>query len=338
MRIRSFYNNVMNKMVSIIVPVYNAEKTLEKCVRSLIEQTYSNIEIILVNDGSKDNSISLCYKLQMLDSRIIVIDKPNGGVSSARNAGLDIAKGDFVMFCDSDDWVEKKWCEILVKSFEEDYMVMCGFYTDGKHSVLPYETKANTTCETYEKTEFSSLYLLGFNVPWNKIYDRKVIEKNSLRFDERFNNGEDYLFNLKYLSKIEKKIVFLDKCLYHYVWSNAGSLSSSNNCNKFQHDRLLFIEINKTVNNITKSISTDYYNKFFHLFEKSIASVLNSNLSFFLKKKELHKIFKSKEYQEVAKKSKISPNVVYRKIYQLGSPILVILLYRVKHLIAKMGN
>ncbi|MBQ8795843.1 MAG: glycosyltransferase family 2 protein [Clostridia bacterium] len=328
----------MNEMVSIIVPVYNAEKTLERCVRSLIEQTYSNIEIILVNDGSKDDSLLICRQFEKNDNRVIVVDKPNGGVSSARNAGLDIANGEFVMFCDSDDWVEKKWCEILVNSFESDYMVMCGFYTEGKQNVLPYETKANTTCKTYEKTDFSLLYLLGFNVPWNKIYDRMVIEKNLLRFDERFNNGEDYLFNLKYLSRIEKKIIFLDKCLYHYVWSNAGSLSSSNNSNKFEHDRLLYTETNDTVSNITNNISTNYYDVFFSLFEKSITSVLSSNLSFFLKKKELHKILKSKEYQEVAKKSTISSNGVYRKVYQLGSPILVILLYRIKNLIAKMGD
>ena len=96
----------MDELISIIVPVYNAEKTLRRCVRSLMGQTYRNLEIILVNDGSKDGSLGLCREFAGEDARIRVIDQPNGGVSSARNAGLDAATGKFVMFCDSDDWTE----------------------------------------------------------------------------------------------------------------------------------------------------------------------------------------------------------------------------------------
>ena len=107
----------MEKIVSIIVPVYNAEKTLERCVRSLMAQTLRSIEIILVNDGSRDQSLAICQRLAQEDGRIRLIDKPNGGVSSARNAGLDVARGDYVMFCDSDDWVEPDWCESMVSLF-----------------------------------------------------------------------------------------------------------------------------------------------------------------------------------------------------------------------------
>ena len=106
----------MEKLISIIVPVYNAERTLHRCVTSLVEQIYPNIEILLVNDGSKDASLEMCRGYERQDSRIRVIDKPNGGVSSARNAGLDVARGEYIMFCDSDDWVSPLWCEHMVRN------------------------------------------------------------------------------------------------------------------------------------------------------------------------------------------------------------------------------
>ena len=115
----------MDELISIIVPVYNAEKALRRCVRSLVGQTYRNLEIILVNDGSKDGSLGLCRKFAGEDARIRVIDQPNGGVSSARNAGLDAATGKFVMFCDSDDWTEPDWCAAMGENYEEGDLTIC---------------------------------------------------------------------------------------------------------------------------------------------------------------------------------------------------------------------
>ena len=132
----------MNELISVIVPVYNAERTLHRCVSALIEQTYQNIEIILINDGSKDGSLEICRQFELEDPRIRVLDKANGGVSSARNAGLDIACGEFAMFCDSDDWAEPDWCEELITHYEEGCLVMCGHYVEGEQPYLPYEIKA----------------------------------------------------------------------------------------------------------------------------------------------------------------------------------------------------
>ena len=110
----------MKELISIIVPVYNAEKTLTRCVEALLGQTYSNIEILLIDDGSKDRSLDICREFARKDPRLKVIYKKNGGVSSARNAGLDTATGTYVMFCDSDDWVESDWCETLLNAYETD--------------------------------------------------------------------------------------------------------------------------------------------------------------------------------------------------------------------------
>ena len=105
----------MNPLVTIIIPVYNVEKYLPKCLDSIINQTYNHLEIIIVDDGSKDSSGLICDEYALKDQRIKVLHKKNGGLSSARNAGLDIAKGDYIMFVDSDDYVESHYCEVPLK-------------------------------------------------------------------------------------------------------------------------------------------------------------------------------------------------------------------------------
>ena len=129
----------MNQKISIIVPIYNAESTIKRCIESLQIQTYDNIEIILVNDGSFDKSLDICQQYSILDERIKVIDKKNGGVSSARNAGLEMVTGELIMFCDSDDWVEPNWCQILLSKYEPNSLSMSGVYVEGKQAFYPYK-------------------------------------------------------------------------------------------------------------------------------------------------------------------------------------------------------
>ena len=202
----------MEKKVSIIVPVYNAEKNLERCVRSLLAQTYANLEILLVNDGSRDQSLAICQHFAQEDGRIRVIDKPNGGVSSARNAGLDAARGDYVMFCDSDDWVEPDWCECLVSNFGSGDLVICEIDRGGmktEHAIPQRDSERRDIL--HEPLLVSS--------PVNKLFLRSAIEQAGLRFDE------DLCFALEYLCKISGKLRFLYRELYHYDLSTAGSLS-----------------------------------------------------------------------------------------------------------------
>ena len=125
-----------NPLISVIVPVYNTDAYLERCVESLIKQTYSKLEIILVDDGSTDNSGTLCDSLSQLDSRVIVIHKKNGGLSSARNAGLDCAKGEYIGFVDSDDWVDKNMYQIMIQRINETNtdICYCGRYNVAEES------------------------------------------------------------------------------------------------------------------------------------------------------------------------------------------------------------
>lgn len=208
----------MEKTISIIVPVYNAEKTLARCVRSLMAQTYRNLEILLVNDGSRDQSPAICQRFAQEDGRIRVIDKPNGGVSSARNAGLDAARGDFVMFCDSDDWVEPDWCESMVSLCGPEDMVIC----ESDRADLKTEHDADT--EDAERRELLHYPILACSL-WNKLFLRPAIEQAGLRFDEKLRLGEDFCFVLAYLCQIDGKLRFLYRPLYHYDVSTEGSLS-----------------------------------------------------------------------------------------------------------------
>ena len=182
----------MDELISIIVPVYNAEKTLRRCVRSLMGQKYRNLEIILVNDGSKDGSLGLCRKFAGEDARIRVIDQPNGGVSSARNAGLDAATGKFVMFCDSDDWTEPDWCAAMRGNYEEGNLTICEIDRDD----IPLERAEHPQIlETAQRKDFLHRPLLMCAL-YNKFFARNVIEDNHLRFPEQLSLGEDFAFVL----------------------------------------------------------------------------------------------------------------------------------------------
>lgn len=305
----------MKDLVSIIVPVYNAETTLERCISALVGQTWKNIEIILVNDGSKDRSLEICRRYASEDKRIQVIDKPNGGVSSARNAGLDAATGAFIMFCDSDDWAEPDWCEELISHYETDCLVMCGHYVEGEQSYLPHEIRAEKGITRYARQEFHRLKLRMFNAPWNKIYCRAVIENAQLRFHQALTNGEDYLFILQYLNCISGDIVFLDKCVFHYQWPREHSLSSRVPDNYFDQCCLLTKAVTDLCDSLgiaqgqeRKQILTDRYNEF----QKGILAILGrQELSWSSAIRKMTEVMSSTEYQLCATEANISPNKVY---------------------------
>ena len=205
--------------VSIIIPVYKAEKYLSKCVDSVLNQSYTDLEVILVEDGSPDNCGAICDDYAKKDSRIKVVHKENEGVSKARNAGLDIATGEYVQFVDSDDYLELQMTEKLVHAMKEQKvdMVLCGFYEKN----LNFEKVSKIEEETgiYKKKDFlmrimNNPYSFHYGVLWNKLFKRKVIER--IRFSSDMDFGEDFIFNLHYLGKIEK-IAVIEEPLYYYI-------------------------------------------------------------------------------------------------------------------------
>lgn len=226
----------MEKLISIIVPVYNAERTLHRCVTSLVEQSYPNIEILLVNDGSKDASLEMCRGYEQQDSRIRVIDKPNGGVSSARNAGLDVARGEYIMFCDSDDWVSPLWCEHMVRNHIPQNLTVCEIAWGGPDAeAKDQQLSEETIVERNRFLQFSFVMC----PPWNKLFERNAIQKSDLRFSGDLRLGEDLIFVMEYLCNVQGQVRILPQRLYYYDTSTEGSLSKRSatmeQCDLFYH-------------------------------------------------------------------------------------------------------
>ncbi len=228
----------MEEKVSIIIPVYKAEKTIERCVQSIAEGTYQNVEIILVEDCSSDASLKKCRILEKkYDSVIVKHNIENRGVSYTRNQGLKCITGKYLMFVDSDDWVEPDYVESFVNEMAKANLAIAisgyvnhdevfngrtdifGWGNTGKIQVSALSEKLP---ELYHNRLLQQL--------WNKIFRTEVVLENEICFDETISMGEDFRFILEYLAKVKQKsdkCVLIDRPLYHYSRDNATSLMST---------------------------------------------------------------------------------------------------------------
>lgn len=206
--------------ISVIIPVYNVKKYLKKCINSVISQTYKNLEIILVDDGSPDSCPEMCDDFAKKDTRIKVIHKKNGGLSSARNAGLDITTGQYVYFLDSDDYIEKETLETMLTTMQKNKVdiVIAGaqpFYI-GKNKPERFDYMVNYFNTTNEQSIFKPKSIMKlFPVAWGKLYKKNIIDKYNLHFDEGLIN-EDESFNWYYNTKI-KHGIFIPNKFYNYL-------------------------------------------------------------------------------------------------------------------------
>ena len=206
-----------NEMISVIIPVYNAEKYLEKCIRSVVEQSYKNLEIILVNDGSTDHSGAICDKWAKKDKRIQVIHKANGGQSDARNAGLDVATGKYIGFVDSDDYIHPEMYISLyekAKEYSAD-LIVCGFDRVDAQSdtIIVNENMSNEGIVDKKEALINICRKVSFVFVWNKLYKRELF--HDIRFPkDKF--AED-LFIMPELYDRCTKIVSIIEDLYYYV-------------------------------------------------------------------------------------------------------------------------
>ncbi len=222
----------MNK-ISVIVPCYKVEGYLPKCVESIMGQTYKDLEIILVDDGSPDSCPQICDEFARKDSRIKVIHKENGGLSSARNAGLDIATGDYIAFVDSDDWLELDMYEVLVSAISETNSdiatcdpYFCKYGTESRITIS-HNTGNRVVIEDNNDIFLHILEpkpLLRFEV-WNKLFTRSLIGKTRFKVGQRY---EDVYFDRIVFSR-SKKLVAVDRALYNYLEYRPGSTVSSFN-------------------------------------------------------------------------------------------------------------
>lgn len=226
----------MSSAVSIIVPVYNAEKTLRKCVESLVYGLEKNIEVILVDDCSWDNSWNLCQELQEEFINVkCVQNNQNQGVSYTRNHGIEEADGDWIMFTDSDDWVSGRFVSTLLRTTEkyENSLVTCGFhYIDksayNKVDYLWDPESIERRVEIQGEELFDAVDRIMLQNVWNKIFCREIIRKNNIKFDETQSMGEDFRFVLDYMQAADlRACTVINEALYYYVRANQSSLMSN---------------------------------------------------------------------------------------------------------------
>lgn len=211
-----------NKLVSVVIPVYNVQKYLSECVYSAISQLYTNIEIILIDDGSTDDSGKVCEELACVDDRIRVFHKENGGVSSARNFGMNAAKGDYVCFVDSDDYINEMYVKDLVMGLTEgsDLVISRIDFPNAPKRKLEKSTVDNEKIPL----EISRQKLLSLSGPVCKLFKLDIVKSKGVYFPEDICMGEDGIFFTRYLNCIHKMNV-IDVCNYFYRQTE-GSLSS----------------------------------------------------------------------------------------------------------------
>lgn len=211
----------MNK-ISIVIPVYNTEKLLRRCLQSVLTQSYSNVEIVLVDDGSKDKSSDLCDEIACVDSRVKVIHKKNGGASSARARGVAESSGDWICFVDSDDVIPQDSIEKLF-SFSEGVDIVVGqIDLDG-----PWEWPFKRFKGTLLKNEYLRMLIRGkiHGGPVAKLFKRNVVSSNSFDFPEYITNGEDFLMNLR-IGINCSKIRVIDSIVYRYLYREGSAIGN----------------------------------------------------------------------------------------------------------------
>ncbi|KMY51894.1 glycosyltransferase [Peribacillus loiseleuriae] len=235
----------MDPKVSIIVPIYNVESYLSRCLDSLLSQSLKEIEIIAVNDGSIDNSLEMLKQYAKEDKRIVIIEKENGGVSSARNEGLLVAKAPYIGFVDPDDWIDKEMYEQLYQSAIQDKadIVMCTYTREfGTHAKEKKFKMPEKVCYKNDEVQLEVMRRLvgpmkeevanpelldAWGTVWSKLYRAEIIRENSLKFIDlkRIGTNEDSLFNI-HTCYYANTFVFLNKPFYHYWRSNETSVTS----------------------------------------------------------------------------------------------------------------
>lgn len=220
-------------LLSILMPVYNSQEFIKNSIKSVINQTLNNWELIIVNDGSKDKSAQVCDEFSKLDKRIKVIHQDNKGVSYTRNLLINNAKGKYIGFVDSDDYIDKDMFENLIKKIEiyDSDLVVCGIVEEKINDRVGINKVSNRYYpKDYMKVNemdyliFDYINSKLFNSLCNKLYKREIISKNNIKFNSNFENGEDFIFNLEYMKKINN-LVFCEEEFYHYIRKENNSIT-----------------------------------------------------------------------------------------------------------------
>lgn len=338
--------------VSIIVPIYNVEKYLDRCVQTLLGQTLKDIEIIMVDDGSPDNCPKMCDEYAKKDSRVKVIHKQNAGLGYARNSGLDIATGEYVGFVDSDDYISVDMYEKLYAKAKEQNVdaVLCSYYSESNGHLrkanidrLSNKERSLDACPTYIAEVIGGLPTdiyrqhHGYSV-WKMLFSNDVIKKNHLRFkSEREFVSEDILFQLDFSLHASKLFIYPEP-LYYYC-ANEGSLTKRYDYTRFNREVSLYLKIGDTIKNSKRDIPSIELRMSRLLMYKAFYSVCDTIKYLHYKEsiRQLNKIVDNDYLHSILETYPIRllPSLSQRLFYFLlrfKCVNLVYLLYKLKHI------
>ena len=333
--------------ISVIVPVYKAESTIERCVGSLRKQTFSDIEIILIDDGSPDNAGSMCDAFAKEDPRIRVIHQKNGGVSAARNAGLDAATGKYLMFCDSDDYVAPEWCQWMYEAMEQAHVCMsvCGVADVANQKII--STLGVLPNHVVKRNEFVQLLShVGMHLMCNKIFRTETIRSSNLKFDTHLSRCEDLLFVIDYLLHTDCEDLFSygSPTLYHYVASGADSLSRAYVRNYLQIEQRVLSNIRFMLKQfgIPEKVYMPWYSKYAALVLTGvIANVfLDKKHGMIYKLHQLREVTSCQDYDTAIRFGGLKQVVQgrYLRILQTKQPIYIYFYHSLSMLKKRLSN
>lgn len=308
-----------NYLISIIVPIYNAKNYLDRCIQSLLKQTYQNIEILLIDDGSKDNSLEICNQYANKDERIKVIHQDNRGVSKARNCGLQIAKGDYIGFVDSDDFIEEDMYQMLLENMihNQSDISICNMFYETNLGKETYHTFYGDF--TFSRNDFPSQIYHNLSVNGyvcNKLYSRKLIAKENkiIEFNDNISVLEDNLFNYEIFDHNHSfTCCYSNKKLYHYIQIENSACNSKYDLTKLG----IFVVREKEISILEKNGLDSDFLKMDYVVNFCKATI-------FINK---YKLKKNNVYQEI-----YNQNIQYMKTISIKHKPLRI---KVKYLIAR---
>lgn len=317
--------NIM--LISIIIPVYNAELYIEKCISSIVTQSNKNWELIIVNDGSTDSSGEICKKYSEVDTRIFYVEIENQGVSNARNVGTQYATGDWIMFVDSDDWIEDNTLDIITRNIESDIDIcFFGFkeIRNNSFSIILNQNKkkylGHEDFFDYQRWIYNQyLYINKYSVssPWAKLYRNDFLVSNKIKFAESLKIGEDKIFNLNAF-EVAKKGMYIDNALYNYRIDESSTMRQYRADAVEQIEKLLRCLENYMLNEKRQ-------NKFINDYNIRLAMSImyfiildfchkNNSKAYNLRKEDFNNVIKQNKYQNAIRIVPISTFPVKEKV------------------------
>ena len=330
-----------NSLISIVVPIYNAEKTLKRCIESIINQSSNNWELILINDGSSDKTQEICEHYQKENNRIKLIKQSNQGVSVARNEGVKSVSGKYIIFVDSDDYIEPNTIEtlnnVIVNSKKDYELVVFGYNKFKDSQKIKFHAKKcelHNNIDILKKISNRNEFIFFCGAPSGKLFKANIIKNNNIKFDKSMSLGEDTCFVLDYIKNINSCLVIED-CLYDSI-DIKGSLSKRDKKDIFQITKKIQCKYNNCVNG--KNININLKNNI--LFRNLMLSI-NMPIIYNWSHAERKELYNEIRNYDEFKKIKIKDiNIKYYKlIYVLlkyKMHILIIYLVKIKNLIRKM--